>query len=78
MYTTADSHSACAMVEAGLGIALNNALNSQGRSSRLKVVPLSPRRSVEIGLAVRRGASPAVEKFAGRILGRLREAAEKK
>ena len=78
MYTTADSHSACAMVEAGLGIALNNALNSQGRSSRLKVVPLSPRQNVEIGLAVRRGASPAVEKFAGRILGRLREMQEKK
>ncbi len=78
MYTTADSHSACAMVEAGLGIALNNALNSQGRSSRLKVVPLSPPQNVEIGLAVRRGASPAVEKFAGRILDRLREVQEKK
>lgn len=78
MYTTTDSHSACAMVEAGLGIALNNALNSQGRSSRLKVIPLSPRQYIEIGLAVRRGASPAVEKFAERILGRLQEVQKKK
>ena len=71
MYTTTDSHSACAMVEAGLGIALNNALNSHGRSSRLKVVPLHPRQYIEIGLAVRRGTSPAVAKFAERIIDRL-------
>ena len=73
MYTTTDSHSACAMVEAGLGIALNNALNSHGRSSRLKVVPLHPRQYIEIGLAVRRGTSPAVTKFVERIIARLRK-----
>ena len=71
MYTTTDSHSACAMVEAGLGIALNNALNSHGRSSRLKVVPLHPRQYIEIGLAVHRGTSPAVTKFVERIIDRL-------
>jgi len=71
-FTTTDSHSACAMVEAGLGVALNNALNSAGRGPRLKVLPVSPRRSVEIGLAVRRDASPAVEKFAQRVSARLR------
>ncbi|MBQ4615770.1 MAG: LysR family transcriptional regulator [Mailhella sp.] len=72
-FTTADSHSACAMVEAGLGIALNNALNSKGRGPRLKVLPLSPRYSVEIGLAVRRDASPAVQKFAERTTAMLEE-----
>ena len=71
-FTTTDSHSACAMVEAGLGVALNNALNSAGRGPRLKVLPISPRRSVEIGLAVRRDASPAVEKFAQRVSARLK------
>lgn len=70
-FTTADSHSACAMVEAGLGIALNNALNSKGRGPRLKVLPLNPRYSVEIGLAVRRDASPAVQKFAERTTAML-------
>jgi len=73
-FTTTDSHSACAMVEAGLGVALNNALNSRGRGSRLKALPLSPRRSVEIGLAVRRDASPAVARFAEQVAARLRAA----
>ena len=72
MYTTTDSHSACAMVEAGLGITLNNALNSLGRSMRMKVVPLSPRQTIEIGIAVRRGASPAVEKFVKRVIAMMR------
>ena len=72
-FTTTDSHSACAMVEAGLGVTLNNGLNSLGRGPRLKVLPLKPRYSVEIGLAVRRDASPAVAKFAERVSARLRE-----
>lgn len=73
-FTTTDSHSACAMVEAGLGIALNNALNSQDRGDRIKVVPLSPRQSVEIGIAAVRSPSPAMQIFLDELMRHTREA----
>lgn len=72
-FTTTDSHSACAMVEAGLGIALNNTLNSRERSRRMSVLPLAPRQSVEIGIAAVHDASPAVRLFMKALLGALEQ-----
>ena len=72
-FTTTDSHSACAMVEAGLGIALNNTLNSRERSRRMSVLPLAPRQSVEIGIAAVHDASPAVRLFLKALQGALEQ-----
>ena len=72
-FTTTDSHSACAMVEAGLGIALNNTLNSRERGRRMSVLPLAPRQSVEIGIAAVHDASPAVRLFLKALLGALEQ-----
>ena len=62
-FSTTDSHSAYAMVDAGLGISMNNTLNSGGRHGRVRILPLSPRQSVETGIAVCRQPSPAVQRF---------------
>jgi len=70
-FTTTDSHSAQAMVEAGLGITLNNALNSRGRGNGLKVLPLAPRYSVEIGVAVGSSVSPVAQAFLQELLPAL-------
>ena len=72
-FTTTDSHSACAMVEAGLGITLNNTLNSRERGRRMSVLPLAPRQSVEIGIAAVHDASPAVRLFLKALLGALEQ-----
>lgn len=73
-FTTTDSYSACSMVEAGLGITLNNALNSRDRGDRIQVLPLEPRQSVEIGLAVARQEAPAVKRFIEAVRERLEQA----
>lgn len=70
-FTTTDSHSACAMVEAGLGITLNNALNSRRLGHRVKIMPLAPRQSVEIGIATASDASPAVRMFLNALTASL-------
>lgn len=61
--TAADTYAAWAMVEAGLGIAMNSRLNSTYRKGTVKVLPLEPRHFLEIGLACKKDASPAARKF---------------
>ena len=54
-----------AMVEAGLGISLNNGLNADGWQGKVVIKPLDPPQSVIIGIAVpsMNLISPAAKKF---------------
>lgn len=45
-----DSHASWQMVEAGLGIGLNNYINSKDRIGNVKVLPLVPEQTIEIGI----------------------------
>ncbi|MDO5350812.1 MAG: LysR family transcriptional regulator [Lachnospiraceae bacterium] len=57
-----DSHASWQMVEAGLGIGLNNYINSKDRIGEVKVLPLIPEQTVEIGITYSRDMT-----LAGRI-----------
>lgn len=58
-----ESFEAFSMVEAGLGIAMNNGLNCQFHSDLVKILPLDPPQYVEVGLAVLPDAAPATKVF---------------
>ena len=58
-----DSLSAYYMVEAGLGIAMNNHINTLLVGEGVRVMPLEPRQSVEIDAAWMEDLSPAAGKF---------------
>ncbi|MBM6986174.1 MAG: LysR family transcriptional regulator [Acidaminococcaceae bacterium] len=58
-----ESFEAFSMVEAGLGIAMNNGLNCQFHSPLVKVLPLDPPQYVEVGVAVLPDAAPATKVF---------------
>ena len=45
-----DSYASWQMVEAGLGIGLNNYINSKDRVGDVKVLPLIPEQTIEIGI----------------------------
>ena len=45
-----DSYASWQMVEAGLGIGLNNYMNSKNRKGNVKVLPLVPAETLEIGI----------------------------
>lgn len=45
-----DSHASWQMVAAGLGIGLNNYINSKDRIGNVKVLPLVPEQTIEIGI----------------------------
>lgn len=62
-FSVTDSASGYRMVEAGLGIAMNNALNGKDFSGAVSVLPLSPRSFVEIGIASLTQPSPAASAF---------------
>lgn len=68
-FATTDSLSACAMVRAGLGIAMNNSLNSEGLGG-MAIRPLRPAQAVEIGIAVRKDLSPAAGQFLQRLVSK--------
>lgn len=55
------------MVKAGLGITINNGLNSRDLDPGVLAVLLDPPCQVEIGLAVSRHLSPAAEAFSREI-----------
>ena len=55
-----DSLATYSMVEAGLGLAMNNALN--GRAC-VRILPLDPPQIVEIGAATLSDLSPAARTF---------------
>ena len=62
VFSTMDSYAAYAMVEAGLGISMNNHLTPVLPGS-VAVLPLDPPQSVTIGLAVPEVTGPATDTF---------------
>ena len=63
IFTSIDNYTAYKMVEAGLGISLNNRLMSASWQGKVKVLPLDPPQYIELGMAVPEVLSPALEKF---------------
>lgn len=64
-FTASDNFGAYSMVEAGLGISINNAMVAQRWTGNVAVLPLEPQQKVSIGIASpEQGTlSPAAEKF---------------
>ena len=63
-YTTVDSFAAYSMVEAGLGLSINNVLMAKSWNGRVKILPLDPPQILHLGILVPnlRDASPAARK----------------
>lgn len=62
-FSTMDSFATYSMVEAGLGISMNNRLNHIEGRGLVRELPLDPRQTVEIGIASALQMSPAAEAF---------------
>lgn len=64
-FTTSDSLATYYMVEAGLGMSLNNSINGKDLNGTVAIVPLDPPQTVEIGIAIplHPSMSPAANKF---------------
>lgn len=58
-----DSYASWQMVEAGLGIGLNNYMNSKDRSGDVKILPLVPEETLEIGITYSSQMSLAAKIF---------------
>ena len=50
-FSTTDNYATYSMVEAGLGISLNNGLNTEGWNGKVIIKPLDPSQYVTIGIA---------------------------
>lgn len=62
-FSTMDSLATYSMVEAGLGLSMNNAINGRAWSGSVRILPLDPPQSVEIGIASLPDLSPAARAF---------------
>ena len=62
-FSTMDSLATYSMVEAGLGLSMNNALNGRAWSGKVRILPLDPPQNVEIGVASLPGLSLAAKAF---------------
>ncbi len=62
-FSTMDSLATYSMVEAGLGLSMNNAINGHSFSGSVRMLPLDPPQVVELGIAVGRELSPAAAIF---------------
>ena len=62
-FSTMDSLATYSMVEAGLGLAMNNALNGRAWPGGVRILPLDPPQIVEIGAATLSDLSPAARTF---------------
>lgn len=64
-YTAIDNYTTYRMVEAGLGVSMNNRLMTAQWQGRVAILPMDPPHTITIGIAIpsRDGASPAVKKF---------------
>lgn len=62
-FSTMDSLATYSMVEAGLGLSINNAINGRAWSGNVRILPLDPPQSVEIGIASLPDLSPAAKSF---------------
>ena len=62
------------MVEAGLGIALNNQLNTMGWDQHgIVMLPVSPRLPVEIGIAVGEHCTKAVRIYLEQLYEKIKK-----
>ncbi len=62
-FSTMDINATYSMVEAGLGIGINNLVNSSLWQERVVHLPLKPAQTMNIGLAYGKNISPASEAF---------------
>lgn len=62
-FSTLDSLATYSMVEAGLGLSMNNAINGRAWSGSVRILPLDPPQTVELGAASLHDASPAARMF---------------
>ncbi len=62
-FSTMDINATYSMVEAGLGIGINNLVNSSLWQDRVVHLPLKPAQTMNIGLAYGKNISPASEGF---------------
>ena len=62
-FSTMDSLATYSMVVAGLGLAMNNALNGRAFAGGVRILPLDPPQLVEIGVAALPDLSPAARTF---------------
>lgn len=62
-FSTMDSMATYYMVEAGLGISMNNAINGRAWTGKVRALPLNPSQSVEIGIASHTNPTPAAARF---------------
>lgn len=66
-----DSLATYSMVEAGLGLSMNNAVNGRAWSGSVRILPLAPPQTVEIGIASLPDLSPATRALFGFLRLRL-------
>lgn len=72
-FSTRDSLATYSMVEAGLGISMNNALNGRNLKGNVKILPLNPPQKVEIGIAAMNDMPRAARAFLDFLLARFKE-----
>ncbi|MDO4555023.1 MAG: LysR family transcriptional regulator substrate-binding protein [Lachnospiraceae bacterium] len=72
-FATMDSLATYLMVEAGLGLSMNNAINGRVWSGNVRILPLDPPQIVEIGMAAQSNLSPAAQTFFGFVKPYLSE-----
>lgn len=63
IFSTMDSLATYSMVEAGLGLSMNNAINGRAWSGDVCILPLEPPQTVEIGIATMPNLGPAARRF---------------
>lgn len=71
-FSTMDSYATYSMVEAGLGISMNNRLNGQDWTGGVKILPLEPPKTIEIGMASLKNAAPAARRLVTFVQEELR------
>lgn len=62
-FSTMDIYATYSMVEAGLGISMNNEINCRNLTGSIKTIPLNPPQTTVIGLAVAKDETPAAASF---------------
>ena len=62
-FSTMDIYATYSMVEAGLGISMNNEINCRTLTGSIKTIPLNPPQTTMIGLAVAKDKTPAAASF---------------
>ncbi len=75
-YSTEDRYAGYAMVEAGLGITMENETHARLYADRVAVLPLDPPQYVEIGITLpeKEVRSPAAAAFEAYALERMKNA----